>query len=223
MQFSYSKLAGKQSLEISLDTHKHLIKVRRHKIKDEVYFRNLVDDYIYLYEFIKISKNSSILSLKNSKKLICKNKKKLHLAWCIIDPKIIEKSIASLNELGVDKITFIYCQYSQHNFKINLEKLNKILINSSIQCGRSNIITLEICKSLEEFLEINENTYILDFSKNNIDDKKDEIKTLLIGCEGGFSSNEKNIFKNSQVLGFETNLILKSKTAIVCASSKILL
>ena len=69
----------------------------------------------------------------------------------MVDPKIVEKSIASLNELGVDKITFIYCEYSQKNFKPNFEKLEKLLINSSSQCGRSSIIKLDSCNSLKEF------------------------------------------------------------------------
>ncbi|XPV83978.1 MAG: RsmE family RNA methyltransferase [Halarcobacter sp.] len=86
---------------------------------------------------------------------IVENAKKLHLAWCVVDPKTVEKNIASLNEFGLDKITFISCEYSQKNFKINLEKLEKILLNSSSQCGRSSIIKLENRESLDKFLSVN--------------------------------------------------------------------
>ncbi|XPV54809.1 MAG: hypothetical protein ACNI3H_07545 [Halarcobacter ebronensis] len=55
------------------------------------------------------------------------------MAWCIVDPKTIEKELPYLNELGVRKITFISCDYSQKNFKLNFEKLEKILVNSSSQ------------------------------------------------------------------------------------------
>ena len=125
--------------------------------------------------------------------------------------------------MGVEKITFIYADYSQKNFKINIEKLEKILINSSSQCGRSNIIKLEVSKSLEDFLKENEKVYFLDFSTICIDDKKNEIKTLVIGCEGGFSQKEREKFNKDFVVGFNSNLILRSETAIISAGAKILL
>lgn len=140
----------------------------------------------------------------------------------MVDPKTVEKYIASLNELGLDKITFIYCEYSQKNFKINIDKLEKILINSSSQCGRSDIIKLDICKSLEEFLEKHNDAYFLDFSSVNVDSKKSDIKTLILGCEGGFSNKERNDFDEDKIVGFNSSLILRSETAAISAVSKIL-
>lgn len=223
MQFSYHENASDTTLNINNDTYKYLIKARRHKIDDEIYFRNLKDDFIYLYRLDKIGRKDASLTLIEKEEKIIENDKKLHLAWCMVDPKTVEKYIASLNELGVDKITFIYCEYSQKNFKINIEKLNRILYNSSSQCGRSSIIKLEVCDSLEDFLQKNPDSYFLDFSKTNIETKKDDIKTLIIGCEGGFSDDERISFDKEKVVGFTSSLILRSETAIVSASSKILL
>ncbi|MFW0694683.1 RsmE family RNA methyltransferase, partial [Aliarcobacter butzleri] len=79
-----------------------------------------------------------------------------------------EKYITSLNEIGIEKITFIYSDFSQKYFKINIEKLEKILINSSSQCGRSSIIKLEICKNLDEFMKKNVEVYFLDFTTTSI-------------------------------------------------------
>ena len=223
MQFTYDELCGADIFEIKDETYNYLIKARRHKIDDEIYFRNLKDENLYLYKINFIDKKRAILNLVSSQNKVLLNDKKLHLGWCIIDPKIIEKYIASLNEMGIEKITFIYAEYSQKNFKINIEKLEKILINSSSQCGRSNIMKLEICKNLEQFLRENSDTYFLDFSTVCIDNKKDEIKTLVIGCEGGFSNKEREIFNKNNIVGFNSNLILRSETAIISASSKILL
>ncbi len=223
MQFVYDKSSKNEILEIVDENYNYIIKARRHKIDDEIYFRNLEDDFIYLYKIVEINKKSATLTLVNSEKKVIENSKKLHLVWCVVDPKTVEKSIASLNEIGVDKITFVYSDFSQKNFKINIEKLNKILINSSSQCGRSSIIKLEISKSLDSFLTQNPKSYILDFSSSFIDDKKDNIDTLVIGCEGGFSKREKCNFNKDFVVGFNSNLILRSETAIVSATSKILL
>ena len=223
MQFTYEEFCGSDFLEIKDEVYNYLIKARRHKIDDEIYFRNLKDNNIYLYKINLIDKKKAILNLISAEEKILLNNKNLHLGWCVVDPKTVEKFITSLNEMGVDKITFIYADYSQKNFKINIEKLEKILINSSCQCGRSNIIKLEVCKNLEQFMKENSDVYFLDFSTLCVDDKKDEIKTLVIGCEGGFSQKERDRFNKDFVVGFNSNLILRSETAIISAGAKILL
>ncbi len=223
MQFTYEEFCGRDILEIKDEVYNYLIKARRHKIDDEIYFRNLKDNNIYLYKINLIDKKKAILNLISAEEKILLNNKNLHLGWCVVDPKTVEKFITSLNEMGVDKITFIYADYSQKNFKINIEKLEKILINSSCQCGRSNIIKLEVCKNLEQFMKENSDVYFLDFSTLCVDDKKDEIKTLVIGCEGGFSQKERDKFNKDFVVGFNSNLILRSETAIISAGAKILL
>lgn len=223
MQFTYDEFCGENILEIKDEVYNYLIKARRHKIDDEIYFRNLKDENLYLYKIVLIDKKKAILNLFNSEKKILINNKTLHIGWCVIDPKTVEKYIASLNEMGVDRISFIYSDYSQKNFKINIEKLEKILINSSCQCGRSDIIKLDIYKNLNEFISKNQNVYFLDFSTTLIDEKKDEIKTIVIGCEGGFSNNERENFDKDFIVGFDSNLILRSETAVLAVCSKIIL
>ncbi|CAM3842065.1 16S rRNA (uracil(1498)-N(3))-methyltransferase [Arcobacter cloacae] len=223
MQFTYDEFCGENILEIKDEVYNYLIKARRHKIDDEIYFRNLKDENLYLYKIVLIDKKKAILNLLNSEKKILINNKTLHIGWCVIDPKTVEKYIASLNEMGVDRISFIYSDYSQKNFKINIEKLEKILINSSCQCGRSDIIKLDIYKNLNEFISKNQNVYFLDFSTTLIDEKKDEIKTIVIGCEGGFSNNERENFDKDFIVGFDSNLILRSETAVLAVCSKIIL
>lgn len=221
MQFTYDAQAGNESLSIKDEVYKYLIKARRHKVDEIIPFRNLNDKFIYFYKLISISKRDAFLQLVSQEEKIVENSKPLHLIWCMVDPKTVEKHIASLNELGVSKISFVYCEFSQKNFKINIEKLNRILINSSSQCGRSSIMELEVKDSLDELID--EETYFLDFSEISIDTKKLDIKKLVIGCEGGFSNEEREIFKSENIVGFETNLILRSETAIISAASKILI
>jgi len=223
MQFTYDEFCGGNILEIKDEVYNYLIKARRHKIDDEIYFRNLKDNNLYLYRLNDIDRKKAILDLISSEEKTLVNKKSLHLGWCVVDPKTIEKYIASLNEMGVDKITFVYSDYSQKNFKVNIEKLEKILINSSCQCGRSNIIKLDVCKNIDTFMKQSDNVFFLDFSNVSIDKKCDEIKTLVIGCEGGFSNKERETFNKDNIVGFNSNLILRSETAIISAASKILL
>ena len=223
MQFIYDKNAKNELLKIEDENYNYIIKARRHKLDDILDFRNLEDDFLYSYKISQIDKKSLFLNLLKKEEKIIENSKKIHLGWCIVDPKTIYENIASLNELGVDKITFVYSDFSQKNFKINFEKLEKILINSSSQCGRSSIIKLDIYKNIDTFIADNPDTYFLDFSQTSIDSKVLDIKTLMIGTEGGFSKRERELFNKNFIVGFSSNLILKSQTAIISATSKIIL
>lgn len=223
MQFIYDKNAKNDLLKIEDENYNYIVKARRHKLDDILDFRNLEDDFLYSYKISQIDKKSLFLNLLKKEEKIIENSKKIHLAWCVVDPKTIYENIASLNELGVDKITFVYSDFSQKNFKINFEKLEKILINSSSQCGRSSIIKLDIYKNIDTFIADNPDTYFLDFSQTSIDSKVLDIKTLMIGTEGGFSKRERELFNKNFIVGFSSNLILKSQTAIISATSKIIL
>ncbi|MEA3497966.1 MAG: 16S rRNA (uracil(1498)-N(3))-methyltransferase [Campylobacterota bacterium] len=222
MQFTYHKNSGDSVLTIEAELHKYLFKIRRHSIEDNLFFRNLKDNNLYQYKVQNIDRRKTTLELISFDEKVIEPSRKLHIGWCKIDPKSIEKNLAALNELGVTKITFISCEYSQKQYKINLEKLEKILINSSQQSGRSNIIELCESKSLDSFLEQYPDTYMFNFSSNLVDDKKDDIDTLVIGCEGGFSFVEIDKFDTNKIVGINSNIILRSETAAVAVASKIL-
>ncbi|AYJ79401.1 16S rRNA (uracil(1498)-N(3))-methyltransferase [Aliarcobacter cryaerophilus ATCC 43158] len=223
MQFIYDKNSKNEQLKIEDENYNYIIKARRHKLDDILDFRNLEDNFLYSYKISQIDKKSLFLNLIKKEQKIIENSKKIHLAWCIVDSKTIYENISSLNELGVDKITFVYSDFSQKNFKVNFEKLEKILINSSSQCGRSSIVKFDLCKNIDTFIKDNPDTYFLDFSQTSIESKVIDIKTLMIGTEGGFSKRERELFNKDFIVGFSSNLILKSQTAIISATSKIIL
>ncbi|RLA78842.1 MAG: 16S rRNA (uracil(1498)-N(3))-methyltransferase [Epsilonproteobacteria bacterium] len=223
MQFTYHKHSGDEYIVVDGDLHKYLFKVRRHSKEKNLFFRNLDDNNIYEYKIINSGRRDTQFQLISSKELILKQSNSLHIGWCIVDSKTIEKVLASLNELGVEKISFIYCTYSQKQFKLNFEKLTKILINSSQQCGRSDLMTLETYDSLDEFINDYPDTYMFNFSTNHIDNIKNDIKTIVIGCEGGFSDDEITQISPDKIVGINSNLILRSETATVSVASKILI
>lgn len=220
MQFIYDESCGNEQLSVEADIYKYLFKARRHKVEDEISFRNLKDANLYTYKVSAISKKEALLSLEKQEEKRVEHCDKLHIIWSVVDPKTIEKQLPYLNEIGVDKLSFYYADYSQKNFKLNFDKFEKILINSSQQCGRSSIIQLEQLDSLAEVLKYNNDVYALNFSSNTIDEK---ISTIVIGCEGGFSPNELKLFNEEKIVGLNSNLILRSETAITAVASKILL
>jgi 16S rRNA (uracil1498-N3)-methyltransferase len=50
-----------------------------------------------------------------------------------------------------------------------------------------------------------------------------EPSNILIGCEGVFSENERTKLKDCKKIGLNTDIILKSETAIVTIASKLLI
>lgn len=222
MQYLFLEEACVQDLTLKGDEHRYLFKVRRHREGDVIALRNLSDDTIYFYTIVSLTKKEAMLSLEKSEILSVVAKKKLHLAWCVIDPKSVEKVLPSLNEMGVEAITFIYCERSQKSFKLDFKRLEKILLNSSQQCGRSSLMKLSLGDSLEAFIDTYPETIMLNFSENKLSEKSD-ISSFAIGCEGGFTQEEVALFDSKHIMGLETPLILKSESAVCAVASKLLL
>jgi len=219
MQFLYYPEI-KNTLTLTGDNHKYLFKVRRIKKNETVKIRNLKDDFIYYYKIKEINKKEATLILENKELQPNKPEKFFHLAWCVIDTKNIEKILPTLNEIGVSKISFVYCDFSQRNFKLKFDRLQKILINSNQQCGRSDLMEIEIINSSKEFFEKYPIFTALDFDAKEIKCEKEYKNPFLIGPEGGFSEEEKKHFKEKiKLKGF----ILRSESAACAISSKILL
>jgi len=222
MLYLYHLEAGKSQLALTGDEHRYIFKVRRHKVDDILHLRNLKDGLLHRYIITHIDKRNVILELQESQVLEVKAKKSLHIGWCVIDPKSIEKVITSLNEMGVDKITFIYCKRSQKSFKIDFKRLEKILLNSSQQSGRSEMMKLEMAEDLKSFLTQNPQSMMLNFSENKIGSQSN-IDTIVIGCEGGFHEEEVALFEAEKIVGFDTPLVLKSESGVCAVASKLLL
>jgi 16S rRNA (uracil1498-N3)-methyltransferase len=222
VQYLFLEQAGEQNLRLEGDEHRYIFKVRRHREGEVIALRNLRNEEIYFYKIISLSKKEAQLDLESSKTLSVRAKKKLHIGWCIIDPKSVEKVLPTLNEIGVDSITFVYCKRSQKSFEPDFKRLEKILLNSSQQCGRSSLLKLSVVNNLETFLAENTEVVMLNFSEQTLKENAN-IGTFVIGCEGGFTPDEVALFKSKNILGLDTSLILKSESAVCAVSSKLLL
>lgn len=219
MQFLYQIEAGKQELTLEDEAFHYVFNVRRKKAdNNHLTLANMQDSTLYKYRILKVEKKKALLDLIDSN-TIEQTSKNTHIIQSIIDMNEFYKTLPYLNELFVEKITFFYSDFSQRNEKINIEKLNKILINSSMQCGRMSIMKLEILNNLQEVLDCNKDAIVLDFNANQCNIKS--YNSFIIGPEGGFSKNEKEVLKDRS-FGINNPLIMRSKTAaIFVAANKI--
>ena len=223
MIYLYHRDAGEYTLTVEGEEYRHLFKAKRLKATSEINLRNLKDDYLYRYIVESIDRKRAILSLIDKSLVIVAPKKELHIGWCIIDTKVLERYLPALNEIGVSKITPLICDRSQRNFKIDMDRVERILINSSQQCGRSQMMEISPTVSIDEFIKEHSDCFILDFSELKLKDKIDEVSNIIIGCEGGFTDRERSLFSGDRVVGLDTSSVLRSETAAVSVASIVLL
>ncbi|WP_305862832.1 16S rRNA (uracil(1498)-N(3))-methyltransferase [Helicobacter cholecystus] len=219
MQFSYHPKAGEKILIIDGELYIHLYKSRRTRNIQTLAFRNLEDEKLYLYSQESINRKQATLKLQETHHTPLLSGSKAHLILAIIENKTLQKLLPFLNELGVEKLTLFYSDYSQRNEKIDLEKFKRILINSSQQCGRSNILKVEVLNTLTEVLSHYPRVGVFDFGGERL--HKTSIP-ILIGAEGGFSPTEREVLKNFPKYSTQENLILKSESACVYVASLLL-
>ncbi|WP_169752635.1 16S rRNA (uracil(1498)-N(3))-methyltransferase [Campylobacter mucosalis] len=216
MQFLYDKNAGDERLLVQNEPFLHL-KARRVKTGDRLEVRNLKDGKKYLYEIKQFERKSADLELVFAS-LNERESYDFSVAWAVVDPKTIEKTLPFLNELGVGKLIFVYTKFSQGDFRLDLERFRRICALSCQQCGRDSLMEFEIYKSVDEFLANYSNVAMINFDGESLENYKNEL--LFIGAEGGFSSDE--VAKIRRSFGLKSKNILKSQTAITAVASKFL-
>jgi len=223
VRFLFDDDAGKERLTLKGESFKYIIKVRRHQVGDELGFRkHESSETLHRYKIVTIDGRNAVLELISSEDEEVAASIKLHIGWCVVDSKSVEKVLPLLNELGVAKITFIYCDRSQKNFKPDVKRYERILESSMQQCGRSEMMTFDEVKNVEAFIKHNPQTVVFDFCDEVLGDGSD-IDTVLIGSEGGLSEKERALLANQRIVRLDTPMILRSETAATAIASKILL
>ena len=244
MQFIYDENAGAKTLILNVKQNHYLFNVRRLKAQSgEIFkFANLRDGKLYSYKFAESSGKESNLdsatrvkgtesrakSIESRAKSatfhlldsanITQNSPKTHIIQAIIDE--FDKVLPALNELFVEKITLFYADFSQKNIRVNLARLEAILISSSMQCGRLRKMEIEILGSLDCVVEKYSDAVALDFvpKARNLCD----FKRFIIGPEGGFSPRERELLKARKITisGINHPLILRAKTTSIFVASR---
>jgi 16S rRNA (uracil1498-N3)-methyltransferase len=124
-------------------------------------------------------------------------------------------------ELGVAKIVPVVSERSEKK-NINEERLKKILIEASEQCGRGDVPELGEIVDLEDAIQSAENIIIFDKGGDPVENTFEVAASIFIGPEGGWSEKEINMFKERGAhicsLG---PLTLRAETAAIVAMSKL--
>ena len=156
-----------------------------------------------------------------------KSSKEIWLAFSPIKSNYFNFMIQKATELGVTKFIPIIFDRSVVR-KVNTNRIEKIIIESSEQSNRIDIPKLEKCQNLKNFLEKNNKKIELIFTDLNTENKKIHLKKqtekpicIIVGPEGDFSEIErKEILSFDGVNKIKINEnILRSETAAISALS----
>lgn len=198
-------------------------KVLRYAPQDKII---IFDGSSYDFDCIieKISREEAVLQIIKKRKGLVLDKK-ITLYQSIIKKDKMEWVIEKATELGVSKIVPIISEKSEKK-DLNLERAQKIAVEASEQCGRSDIPEIgNVLKLKDLFVEIPENGAVFDPSgvdlKSSILDTKYSELNLFIGPEGGWSSKELEMFKNLSIPIYSLgSFTLRAETATVVALAK---
>lgn len=215
-----SRFRGKEIRIESEDILHQMKNVFRLGVGDKIiFFNGEGKDFECKIEIL--SKKEGVFIIESQKKAFVPEKK-IHVFLSAIRKERFEWAVEKCAELGVSSITPIITKRSEHTH-LNIERLKKIAIEASEQCGRGDVP--EISEPIN-FSDLNLDDSFIAFNMGGIDFQSFKLLAkslkLLIGPEGGWSDEELEVFKNKNIKIYSLgNTVLRAETAAVVASALI--
>ena len=224
---SYIRLFFKENLSLNLNSNldksqsHYISKVMRIKEGDNISLFNETGEWIVKIKEIK----KGIINFVVIKKLRnLENDTEMWLAFTPIKFNYLNFMIQKATELGVTRFIPILTDRTVVR-EINKDRIKKIIIEASEQSNRIKLPKLEKLINFKDFLKIYKNTNIIlgDLNKNEekIHFNKNKPICILIGPEGDFSENERELMsqlQNIRSLRINRN-ILRTETAAIAMIS----
>ncbi len=233
-RFYVSQPLGEEIVIESVSTIKQMYNVFRYKEGDLVTVFN-GEGLDITYKIKSISSSVCELSKIESRSSILVDKK-LTLYISVIKKDNVELVAQKATELGVSKIVPIISERSEKK-GLNKERLEKIAIEASEQCGRGDIPVIDDIKSFDEALS-SRNTGALSIfaqmgglnisekpfqGKLNLAKEKNSEINIWIGPEGGWSEKEIERFEKENMIGVSLGkTVLRAETAAIVGSAFLL-
>ena len=204
-------------------TH-YVVNVMRLKRGSNINFFNKEGEWVS--EIVFLAKDRVEIKFLNRVKEPIKSSS-TELAICLVKKNPMEIILQKATELGVTKIIPIISERTEVK-ELNLERANKIVIESTEQSNQFNPPEISKITKLKDFINEINVTNKLFFADINCkgrlkkeDINKDDLKTILIGPEGDFTPAErKMILENESTISFSLSKnILRTETATISALS----
>jgi 16S rRNA (uracil1498-N3)-methyltransferase len=225
----YIKEQIEKGKDIRIDNEELLhqwMKVFRLKASDRVIVFN-GNGMEYEGYFKILAKKEAVLIF--DKETIIKNvpKVELHIFQSIIKKDNFELIAQKCTEIGVSFFHPIISERSEKK-DLNIERINKIVIEASEQSGRGSVPDVSLPLKLEDSIkDFFGELFTLDFDGkpfSSVKIKEGEKIGLLFGPEGGWSDKERDFLKEKGIKSISFgNQVLRAETASIVASALILI
>ena len=202
---------------------KQWIKVLRYKLGDQLILFNGINEDRQ-YQITAIQDTGVHLSLVTELALNIP-KKNIYLFWSLLKKDKNDWVIQKCTELGVRHFIPIIADRSEKT-GFNIERAKKIIIESSEQCGRSDIPSVREPMSIEHAIDgYAKKVQLIVADKHDSSTEQNfenEHIGVFVGPEGGWSENEKTIFTNKKldILNLH-DFTLRAETACVTSVSRL--
>ena len=224
----YLPSINKSRPELIGDAHTHAAYARRIRVGDCItVFDGVGRDYSC--KVTEIKKDKTLLEIIDTFENVGESAITVTLYLSVIKQDRFELAVQKATELGVKRIVPVYSAFTQRNFSLNYDRLNKIAISACEQCGRSVVPIIERALDFDELLNRTKNTYMIfpweresNGTMRAVLNKDKADISVFIGPEGGITDDEKNklvtVGAKSVTLG---KRILRAETAAIAALSVI--
>ncbi len=178
------------------------------------------DGWDYLAKFTEIHKKGATLEISTKSPAI-QIEKKIHLYMALIKKDLFELVVEKCTELGVTEITPITTERTVDK-NLNMERLERIAIEASEQCGRADVPGINPASSLELIASsFDDNTFVADMGGLPVSNYKRITKSykLIVGPEGGWSEAERGLIKKAKVISLGRTTLRAETAAIVAISA----
>lgn len=193
-----------------------LVDVLRLGVGSEALLFN-ADGYEAQVAFTNIGKNELEFTILKNEKREVEQKRKVILACAIIKHDHFEWAVQKAVEAGATEIIPLVSDHSI-KFSVPEQRLKKIMIEATEQCGRVDVPTLREKMGFADVIKLEGKKVFFDMTKKEFSIKGKETVILLVGPEGGWSDAEKKLAKeNCEIMALGKN-VLRSETAATVAS-----
>ena len=151
-------------------------------------------------------------------------KRELYLFWSLLKKDKNDWVLQKCTELGVSHFMPLIADRSEKT-GFNIERAQKIVIEASEQCGRSDIPRIRDAMHITNAIEQYADTMPLYICEQGSEESTFAAEKLgvLIGPEGGWSDAEKQLFKDRSIKHLSLHdFTLRAETASVAVASKLL-
>jgi 16S rRNA (uracil1498-N3)-methyltransferase len=173
-----------------------------------------------------LTKNEAILVIDKERKIKNTPSFELHIFQSIIKKDNFELVVEKCTEIGAAAYHPVLAERSEKK-DLNIERLRKIGTEAAEQSGRAHIPEIYEPVSLESAIEnFDGQIFALDFDGEefkSIKKTKGKKIGILIGPEGGWTENERDLFEHKNIKTFSLgSQILRAETAAIVASALLL-